>query len=85
MNIHHVSKATIMRRSDMGWTTMKVVSKCPTVEVSQEGSKAIADELGLKASQVNEVLRLINWEHGFIEEEVTLFHDKDNNLDLEIA
>lgn len=85
MNIHHVSKATIKRRADKGWTTMKVISSCPRVEISKESSEVIAEELGLKAWQVSEVLRLINWEHGFVEEEVTLFHDKNKDLNLEIS
>lgn len=84
MNIHHVSKATIKRRSDKGWTTMKVVTKCPTVELSGESAQTIAEEVGLDVRQVREVLHLINWDHGFVQEEVTLFHDKDEDLNLEI-
>jgi len=85
MNIHHVTKATIKRRSDMGWTTMKVVTRCPAVEISQESAEAIAEELSLDARQVREVLHLINWEHGFVQEDVTLFHAKDKDLNLEIS
>ena len=85
MNIHNVSKATIKRRADKGWTTVKVVSKCPTVEISQESAEAIAEKLSLDVRQVREVLHLINWDHGFVKEEVTLFHDKDKDLNLEIS
>ena len=85
MNIHHVSKATIKRRSDKGWTTMKVVTKCPTVEISRESAEAIAEEVGIGFRQVYDVLHLLNWDHGFVKEEVTLFHDKDKDLNLEIS
>ena len=85
MNIHNVSKATIKRRADKGWTTVKVVSKCPTVEISQESAEAIAEKLSLDVRQVREVLHLINWDHGFVKQEVTLFHDEDKDLNFEIS
>ena len=85
MNIHNVSKATIKRRSDKGWTTMKVVTKCPHVEMTRESAEAIAEKLGLDPRQVMEVLHLINWDHGFVKQEVTLFHDEDKDLNLEIS
>lgn len=85
MNIHNVSKATIKRRSDKGWTTMKVVAKCPTVEITRESTETIAEKLGLDPRQVMDVLHLINWDHGFVKKEVTLFHDEDKDLNLEIS
>ena len=85
MNIHNVSKATLKRHSDGGWTTLKVVSKSPRVQVTDEGLQAISSELDINVWQIRKVLDMINFDHGFVEEEVTLFHDEEDGIPLEIS